>query len=394
MGLIKETNQQYYSGSQQFISQGGTNTQYTTTFDTDLVFGHYDPTHMDYSLNNFKIYVAPAGTENYVEWTNEIQVSSNTITIVDNLNIYDSVAVQLKRLDGGVYGNQDAFGSIVEDNKGQYAYTSLDDVINNFEVIYVGAGKLIPQCKRTDIIFHAKRGLQEFSYDTLKSIKSQELTVPPNLTLAIPQDYVNYTKISYIDDHGIKRQMYPVNNLTIIASENPVQDNTGNPVQDDLGRNIEGSSITEERWAEKNLNVTDPDDSTEDINSWMEISMGQRYGSDPKTQQNNGWFFLDLNKGSISFSSDVANKLIVIEYISDGLAYDRDTKIPKLAEEALYAHILHAIISTRANQPEYIVRRLKQERSAKLRNAKLRLSNIKLGEIIQVMRGKSKWIKH
>ena len=188
--------------------------------------------------------------------------------------------------------------------------------------------------------------------------------------------------------------MYPVNNLTIIASENPVQDNTGNPVQDDLGRNIEGSSITEERWAEKNLNVTDPDDSTEDINSWMEISMGQRYGSDPKTQQNNGWFFLDINRGSISFSSDVANKLIVIEYISDGLAYDRDTKIPKLAEEALYAHILHAVISTRANQPEYIVRRLKQERSAKLRNAKLRLSNIKLGEIIQVMRGKSKWIKH
>ena len=32
--------------------------------------------------------------------------------------------------------------------------------------------------------------------------------------------------------------------------------------------------------------------------------------------------------------------------------------------------------------------------SAKLRNAKIRLSNIKLDEIVQVMRGKSKWIKH
>ena len=40
------------------------------------------------------------------------------------------------------------------------------------------------------------------------------------------------------------------------------------------------------------------------------------------------------------------------------------------------------------------VRRLKQDRSAKLRNAKIRLSNIKLSEIIQVMRGKSKQIKH
>ena len=394
MGLIKETNQQYYSGTQQFISQGGANTQYTTTFNTDLVLGHYDPFEEEYALNNFKIYIAPVGTLDFVEHVGEITVSNNTITIVDTLDLNDLVAVQLKRTDGGIYGEQDAFGTVVEDNKGEYAYTQLDEVINNFEVIYVGAGKLIPQCKRTDIIFHAKRGLQEFSYDTLKSIKSQELTVPPNLTLSIPQDFVNYTKISFIDDHGIKRQMYPASDLTIIANENTIQDNFGNQVQDSFGANLEGTSITEERWATKNYNVTEPSDSTEDINSWMEISMGQRYGSDPKTQQNNGWFSVNLNKGFISFSSDVANKLVVIEYISDGLAYDKDTKIPKLAEEALYAHIIHAIVSTRANQPEYVVRRLKQERSAKLRNAKLRLSNVKLGEIIQVMRGKSKWIKH
>jgi len=85
---------------------------------------------------------------------------------------------------------------------------------------------------------------------------------------------------------------------------------------------------------------------------------------------------------------------LVLEYISDGLASDMETKVPKLAEEALYAHISHAVIASRINQPEYIVRRLKQERSAKLRNAKIRLSNIKLDEIVQVMRGKSKWIKH
>jgi hypothetical protein len=65
-----------------------------------------------------------------------------------------------------------------------------------------------------------------------------------------------------------------------------------------------------------------------------------------------------------------------------------------MAEEALYAHVLHAIISTRANQPEYLVLRLQKDKRAKLRNAKIRLSNIKTEEITQVMRGKSKWIKH
>ena len=69
-------------------------------------------------------------------------------------------------------------------------------------------------------------------------------------------------------------------------------------------------------------------------------------------------------------------------------------KVPKLAEEAFYAYIIYAVISGRANQPEYIVQRLKKEKRAKLRNTKLRISNIKLEEISQVFRNKSKIIKH
>ena len=56
--------------------------------------------------------------------------------------------------------------------------------------------------------------------------------------------------------------------------------------------------------------------------------------------------------------------------------------------------ISHAILASRSNIPEYLVQRYKRERYSKLRNAKNRLSNIKLEEFAQVMRGKSKWIKH
>jgi hypothetical protein len=115
---------------------------------------------------------------------------------------------------------------------------------------------------------------------------------------------------------------------------------------------------------------------------------------DPQYAQSNGWFNLNDREGKMSFSSGMVGQLIVLEYISDGLATDLDTKVPKLAEEALYAYMLHSIVSTRANQPEYLVQRLRREKSAKLRNTKIRLSNIKLEEISQVMRGKSKWIKH
>ena len=400
MGLITENNQQYYAGVQKFLSAAGTGQAFTTTFDTNLVLGSYDPLQPNYALNNFKLYTANAGVLTYTEYTSAYTVSGNTITFTGNLAANTSVVVQLKILSGGEYGNRDAYGNTVEENYGSYSYISLEDVINNFQIAYVGTGKLIPSCKRTDIIFHAKRGMQEFSYDTLKSIKSQELTIPPELSVVIPQDYVNYTAVSWIDQLGVKRPIYPANNLTTNPFENPVQDSKGVPTQDNFGNNIEGTSITEERWRTADDTLINQD-IVEDLYNegydswgWDEQLLGQKYGLDPQYAQVNGWFTINNREGKMSFSSNLAGSLIVLEYISDGLASDMDTQVPKLAEEALYAHISHAIVASRINQPEYIVRRLKQERSAKLRNAKLRLSNIKLDEIVQVMRGKSKWIKH
>ena len=400
MGLITENNQQYYAGVQKFLSAAGTGQAFTTTFDTDLVLGSYDPLQPNYALNNFKLYTANAGVLTYTEYTSAYTVSGNTITFTGNLAANTSVVVQLKILSGGEYGNEDAYGNTVEENYGSYSYISLEDIINNFQIAYVGAGKLIPSCSRTDLIFHAKRGLQEFSYDTLKSIKSQELNIPPELSVVIPQDYVNYTKVSWIDQLGVKRPIYPANNLTTNPFENPVQDSKGVPTQDNFGNNIEGTSITEERWRTANdtlINQDNPEDLYNegyDSWGWDEQLLGQNYGLDPQYAQVNGWFTINNREGKMSFSSNLAGALIVLEYISDGLASDMETKVPKLAEEALYAHISHAVIASRINQPEYIVRRLKQERSSKLRNAKIRLSNIKLDEIIQVMRGKSKWLKH
>ena len=279
----------------------------------------------------------------------------------------------------------------------------MNDAIDNFIVGYVGDGKIIQKCKKSDVLFFAKRSLQEFSYDTLKSVHSQELTVPASLSIVLPQDYVNHVRVSRIDELGIKRIIYPVNNLTINPYNNPVQDATGVPTQDNFGANIEGTSVTEERFKKANLDLLNFNllDNFQDFAYWWNLygfdgnfNTGRLYGSDPQISQINGWFSINHREGKMSFSNDLADKLIVLEYISDGLATDLDTKVPKLAEDALYASILYNIVATRSGQQEYLVQRLKKDRSAKLRNAKIRLSNIKLDEFVQVMRGKSKWIKH
>jgi len=286
------------------------------------------------------------------------------------------------------------------DNYKSYQYVNLKDIVNNFMVAYVGVDKIIPRVKRSDVIFHAKRGLQEFSYDTLRSVKSQELTIPPSLSLVLPQDYVNYVQLSWIDALGVKHIIYPTT-LTSNPEQVPLQDSAGIPIQDIYGNSSQAQqSLTNQRWKSANQRDLNGQVSANDFTNegvydwaWWKMAYGQRYGLNPETSQKNGWFTIDERRGVFAFSSDLANQLIILEYISDGLAYDEDTHVPKLAEDALYTHIMYSIISTRANFPEYVVQRYKRERSAKLRNAKIRLSNVKLEEFTQVMRGKSKWIK-
>ena len=400
MSLLTENNRQYYEGAQGFRGDG-TTTKFTTTFDTDLKWYAAERTDESYGKNNFKLYTSANGIPgSWSEVVADYTVSGNTIEFttapVDDLYI----VVQLKKLDGGEYGNnttEKAFGSIVEDNYGSYAYTELNDVINNFLVAYVGAGKLIPSVKRSDIIFHAKRAMQEFSYDTLKSVNSQELTVPHNLSVVLPQDYVNYVNFYWVDDQGVQYVIMPTNNLTSSPYSIPLQDDKGVPTQDNFDNNITGTSIIEDRWNNNYFKDNVIDDTIagwEYYYGWPEFGYGQLFGLDTQYANSNGYFTINDREGKISFSANLVDKIIIFEYISDGLSTNLKTKVPKLAEEAMYAYISHAVIASRINQPEYIVQRLKREASAKLRNAKIRLSNLKTNEIIQVMRGKSKWIKH
>jgi len=121
---------------------------------------------------------------------------------------------------------------------------------------------------------------------------------------------------------------------------------------------------------------------------------GKRYGLDPSMSQVNGTYYIDHASGCIYFSSNIAGRIIVLDYISDSLGTDEEMIVHKFAEEAMYKCIAHAILATRANTPEYLVNRFKKEKFAAKRVAKLRLSNLKIEELSQILRGKSKQIKH
>ena len=272
---------------------------------------------------------------------------------------------------------------------GGYQFTSLEHIINQFIIAYVGEDKIIPKVKRTDVAFHAQRALQELSFDTFKSTKSQEIVLPSSLTMKLPQDYVNYVKFTWSDDKGIEHVIYPA-----AKTSNPlqVQQNTEGVYQfDGTALDVDNTSATNANFTAELSNSSICSDANDEIIASMS---GQRYGIDPQYAQANGSFFIDENTGLVHFSSNISGKTVIIKYISDSLGTDAEMKVHKFAEEAMYKWIAHAILSTKANVQEYIVQRFKKERFAETRKAKLRLSNIKLEEITQILRGKSKQIKH
>lgn len=522
---------------------------------------------------------------------------------------------------GYLYGKTDL--SYYEGSEhGDYQFCSLDDIIEQFMIVYVGDEKLITNVSRTDVQFHAYRALAELSFDTFKSVKAQQIEVPPSLTMILPKDYVNYTKLSWVDSSGIKHPLYPTKDtsnpfeikqnsdgtyefksqtdlfqnssfssgldswkkspqvvgpiakggvttsITVDTSvENPVvkfqthaskASSNGNPSHGyctyiyqkvdatslgaisfeatattnaassitiseaeaaaagtnygtagtfakpgstvrvglstqppseevsmqnyswqgvpqntpttnsepgyfDLGyiewtqgesgaKGYEGELIdltnivgdiylvalsiidhtdidvtaynssllfdtaTVDDISILNLSVkpslteVDPgisstfknykantphENQTEDYEDdtyWPQ--QGERYGLEPTRAQINGSYYIDNRMGKINFSSNIAGKTVILDYISDSLGTDGEMKVHKFAEDAMYKWITHSVLSSRINIPEYIVQRAKREKFAATRQAKLRLSNIKLEEITQILRGKSKQIKH
>jgi hypothetical protein len=279
-----------------------------------------------------------------------------------------------------------------DEDYGNYQFTSLQVVIDQFMLAYVGEDKIISKIKRPDVVFHAQRALQELSFDTFKSTKAQEVVVPATLQIPLPHDYVNYVKITFTDASGIEHLIHPAR-----ITSNPQKITQGADGSYTLsGDEIQTSdSETWSRFQNQNdLSNIDYDYITDYDTSLYDSNQGQRFGLDPQFAQVNGTFYIDELKGKIHFSSNMSGNPVTIKYISDSLGTEAEMQVHKFAEEAMYKYIAHAVLATRANTPEYLVDRYKREARAAKRQAKLRLSNIKLEEITQVLRGKSKQIKH
>jgi len=272
------------------------------------------------------------------------------------------------------------------DNWGTYQYLLLEDIINNFLLSYVGDDKVINKVDRNEVVFHAKRGLQEIHYDALREILGFEAQVPETLQMHLPHDFVSLVKVSYVGSDGSTHDI--VQNFNSKITKSYLQDNSAqkNILLDSSGNALTGTPVIETNWRNKR-----PDG----LGSTGKLSKGKRFGMDTSTANSNGSYLIDKNLGMILFSSNLQEENIIIQYVSDGVygLSDSEIKVHKLAETFMYDYLQSTILKSKFGVQEYIVRRASKQSSASLRNAKIRLNSIKLNELTQILRGRDKWIK-
>ena len=298
------------------------------------------------------------------------------------------------------------------DGLGYYQNLSMEDMINNFIIGYTGADKFLKMAPRHEVAFWLQRGVQEFSYDILRSVKAVELELSEALTVPLPQDYVNYVEVSWVDEQGNQRTVLP--NYNIVA-EAILQDDEFKYLYDEDGEVLYANK------SEAIKKVQDPNIrkaqfraavdyysnyyQDDDFSYYYYSYYGRRYGLDPEKENIYGTYQIDEARGLIYFDSTFAAesnnpRIVTLRYISDGLgigsgAIKDYTKIyvPKMAEDALYSWTLYHLCKLRPSTAQ-VAPFYQKEMTAKMRNAKIRLSNYKSKELTQIFRGKAKWIKH
>ena len=297
------------------------------------------------------------------------------------------------------YENQ---GNIPENaNWGSYQYVSLDEIVNNFMLIYNDNKQLINNVNRFQILFHAKRAIQELNYDAFKEIKVLELDVCDRLRYVLPPDYVNYVRISMYKNG----YLWPlVENIQINSATSYLQDNDCRILFDINGNILEAEFSAIDRQRIEGTKKTiylgpGPYNGRQgycvDGCWYFNYAFGSRFGLNTETANANPTFRIDKKSGVINFSSAMANQLCVLEYVSDGMENGNDAAVSvnKLFEEYIYAYIRYVILNSRLGVQEYIINRARKDKSALLRNAKIRLSDIHPGRLLMNLRGQSKWIK-
>lgn len=267
---------------------------------------------------------------------------------------------------------------------GQHQYVTMKQIVNDF-MFSQEDDSLVANVDRNKVVYHAKKVVQELYFDVLNEVISIEFDLNPALTIALPHDYINYVRISWVDDKG---KLHPLAiDETSNLAQAYLQDNEYEYLYDAEGDILQGSHIQDTVGSV--APTTDFDGVT------YPIAGSPNFNTDQSKIFKNGSYRVDKERGIMQFSSKVDGRTIVLDYISDGLFQrdDADIRIHKFAEQAAISFIFWKLIRFRKNVSANRILMAEKQWWNMRRIAKRRIKPIRYEEIRQVMKSQSKMIK-
>jgi hypothetical protein len=213
-----------------------------------------------------------------------------------------------------------------ENNYGSYQYTDLKTIIDGMVQAGFYGNNYIKHTRRSQFVKEARAGIRELNREVKRTIAAMEITVGPKLYVPVPEDFVDWVRVSIIlPNFRLKKIKENVNIPTALGY---LQDSDYNILFDSDGEVLLADSSNHFNRPQEKFTIAQWDNDN-------------KYGE----------FVFDEARGVFGFSTDLEDKEVIIEYVSDGLAKgdlkEEEIKVHKYLEDALVAYIYYNCIRWR-----------------------------------------------
>ena len=260
-------------------------------------------------------------------------------------------------------------------------------------------------------------GVRELHYDALQEVRAIQLPVDSTYKINLPNDYVNYIRVSILDNNNFVVPLGRNSDYLNIADKHTTTppfyngnqtevDAKTYPVLQGVWMNYDSNSTSnfldsEGGIAKEGGDMTSYNDPTnlQDVQQDYAIHYdNEEYGFYGLGGGNNrkGYYRIDPQGRTIQFSSNLASKNIILEYISDGIinAQGYEIEVPRIASEALSSFIYWKSIEkvrtvTGRGITNYEKERARQEYYNQKRLLKSRIMKFNKDEALQQSRKNS-----
>lgn len=163
-------------------------------------------------------------------------------------------------------------------------YTTIEEVINDFQLM-IDDTSYDKEAQIYQLRLLALQGLRELTFDVEQKVKTTTITVnSTTLQCTLPADYVKINRIGYRGDDD---EFHPLGNNPNLVLDASVASQVG-------------------------------DEAYDENNPYYHTDIGKKFGVGGG-KNSLGYYRINRQDGTINFSSDVANKTVFLEYISDGI---------------------------------------------------------------------------